>query len=207
MTRKALLTELGPVEIETAEPHTTFIANGIRHPLSVLQRWTAAELAEIGVFDIHEQSAPTDHRVVGRSLEMVENLVVETLELEPIPLAELKAEKLAALRNRRWVAEAGGVTVGGVTVASDEKGQGKIAGAIQLFEKDPTLEAIDWEAQPGAWITINAATAIATGIAVGRHVQACFTQARALNAEIDAAENAEQLASINIEEGWPTTAA
>lgn len=203
MTRKAIITETGPVEI-TGQ---SFVANGIRYTAATLDRFTEGELAEIGVSDIHEQAVPYGQRVVGRSLDVIVDQVVETLDLEPIPLADLKAERLAGLRERRWVAESGGVTVGGVLVASDEKGQGKIAGAIQLFEKDPTLEAIDWEAQPGAWITIAAATATATGIAVGRHVQACFSHARALNAAIDAAETAEQLAAIDIEEGWPTTAA
>lgn len=122
----------------------------------------------------------------------------------PDEFAAAKADVAAAVRARRWQAEIGGASVGEVTFRTDETSQGKIAGAVALFDKDETLETIDFEAQPGIWVSLDQATMTAIGIALGRHIQACFSNARVLAAAIDAAETFAALASIDIEEGWPT---
>lgn len=119
---------------------------------------------------------------------------------------ELTAARLAKqdeIRARRWQAENAGTTFNGVSVATDEKSQNKIAGAVALFEKDPTLTNIDFEAQPGLWIAIDQATTDALGVLVGRHVQACFSRSKTL---IEACANASwaELAALDIDTGWPS---
>ena len=128
---------------------------------------------------------------------------VSEVTLAPLSLEERRAELLARVRFRRWQAETGGTNVGGTPIRTDEGSQAKISGAVALFVNDPTLQAIDWEAQPGVWVTLDAATMTAIGVAVGRHVQACFSNARAIAAQIEAASSITELDAIDLEAGWP----
>lgn len=121
----------------------------------------------------------------------------------PDGLEGAKARKQDAVRTLRWRKETGGVDFGGTRVRSDETSQSKINGLVSLFDKDPSLSASDWEATPGQWVEIDRDTAVAMGIAVGRHVQACFSRARILSEAITAAESEAELAAIDIETGWP----
>jgi hypothetical protein len=127
------------------------------------------------------------------------------ITIRPAPLESLRAAKLAALADRRWRAENGGVVIGGAPVRTDATSQAKITGAVSLFDNDPEMAAIDWEAVPGVWVTFDAATMKAIGVAVGRHVQACFSRAKALSGEIVAAADATALDAVDIETGWPDT--
>jgi len=90
-----------------------------------------------------------------------------------------------------------------VPVRTDETSQRKIAGAVQLFEKDGTLTVIDFEAQPGIWVTLDQATMEAIGVAVGRHIQACFSNAKALSEAVEAAADDDALDLIDMDAGWP----
>lgn len=112
-----------------------------------------------------------------------------------------EADLMAYAANLRWRIETGGITVAGTSVRTDEKSQAKISGAVILLTADPTLADIDWEAQPGVWVSLDAATMQAIGIAVGRHVQACFTALKAVQAAITAGEivNFEQIDAAD----WP----
>lgn len=106
----------------------------------------------------------------------------------PAPPAPTQADLMAYAADLRWRIETGGILVAGTSVRTDEKSQSKITGAVQLLAADPTLAAIDWEAQPGVWVSLDAATMQAIGIAVGRHVQACFTALKAVQETITAGE-------------------
>lgn len=109
---------------------------------------------------------------------------------------------LAYAADLRWRVETGGITVSGTSVRTDEKSQAKITGAVQLLAADPTLAAIDWEAQPGTWVSLDAATMQAIGVAVGRHVQACFSTLKGVQQAIAAGEIValEQVDAAD----WPT---
>jgi hypothetical protein len=140
------------------------------------------------------------------SQSIVHNLVTgeTTLVDDPAPSLDERIDFLqAAVRNRRWEAETSGVVVGGAPIRTDETSQNKIAGAVNLFANDPTLTSIDWEAQPGVWVTLDQATMLAIGVAVGRHIQACFSNAKALSEAVAAAEDSADLDAIDIEAGWP----
>ncbi|AZO58974.1 DUF4376 domain-containing protein [Mesorhizobium sp. M1A.F.Ca.IN.022.06.1.1] len=121
-----------------------------------------------------------------------------------LPFSAVRDLKLAALADKRWQVETGGIVVGGAPVRTDANSQAKITGAVALFQNDPGLDTIDWEAQPGVWVTLDAASITAIGIAVGRHVQACFSRARTLSEEIMAAANLAALDGIDIDAGWPS---
>lgn len=153
------------------------------------------------VYDPEKQTcevAPIDEWILTDTTATVVYVVTD------MPLEVLRANKFAALADKRWTVETGGITIGGALVRTDANSQAKITGAVSLFQNDPDLTAIDWEAQPGVWVTFDAATMKAIGIAVGRHVQACFSRAKVLSTAIAAAQNAADLDAIDIETGWPS---
>lgn len=105
-----------------------------------------------------------------------------TAPVVPPTLAQL----LAHAAQRRWEIETGGIEVAGQMIRTDEQSQAKIAGACVLLSNDPDVTGIDWEAQPGTWVTLDRATMIGIGVAVGRHVQRCFSALRQIQGEITA---------------------
>lgn len=159
--------------------------------------------AHFGVLPVEPTEVPYGKRSVAVTAAYAGGFLKEIHALEDVPLEELRREKLAALAARRWQVETGGVMVAGALIRTDDTSQGKITGADRLFERDPELAVIDWEAQPGVWVTVDRDTMTAIGIAVGRHVQACFSRAKTLSQAIMAAEDAASLAMIDIEQGWP----
>lgn len=147
---------------------------------------------------------PHDVEQLGRDLHALALAGEVAPYVEPVQSFEEHREaKLAALRAKRWQVETGGVSVAGATVRSDEVSQGKIGNAVALFREDPLMTMVDFEAQPGVWVTLDQATMTAVGIAVGRHVQACFSHARILSEAITAAEDQAALDAIDIDSGWP----
>lgn len=178
--------------------------DGIMHPANWLTVWSDEDKAEKGLFEIAEPEPVADgFRRVSTALEVVDGQVVRTVTDEAIPLAELKAVKLQAVRDRRWVAENAGVTVGQTLIRTDERTQQKITGALEFFRQNEALETIDWEAQPGDFVTLDQSTLAAIGVAIGTHVQTCFTRSKELSEAIAAAANAEALAAIDIDADWP----
>lgn len=154
---------------------------GTLHPWSVIRAWSEVELAAIGVTRV----------------------VPPVVEPEPLTLEQRKADLADEVRNRRWQTETGGTVVNGVPIRTDVGSQGKIADAIALLERDTALGAVDFEAQPGVWVSLDLSALTAIGIAVGRHVQAAYTRSRALHEAIEAAETLEALDAIDITAGWP----
>jgi len=184
-----------------------FGPDGRQYPANWLALTTAQEKAAIGLKAIAEVGAvPAGKRAIGRELAVSNGTPVEQWILQDIPTPELAAAKLQAIRERRWAAETAGVVVGGQAIRTDEKTQGKVTGALKLFDLDPALASVDWEAVPEVFVTLDKATLEAIGLAIGGHIQACFTRSKDLTLAVlaarDAADRAALLA-IDIETGWP----
>jgi len=103
---------------------------------------------------------------------------------------------------KRYEHETGGIVIGGARIATDRQSQALITGAYTYSLLNPSV-LIDWKNADGTWTKINATTIAGIANAVAAHVQACFSHERALSDLINAAETAQDLASINLEEGWP----
>lgn len=127
----------------------------------------------------------------------------EVINLPALTLAQRKTAMLDAVRSLRWMREESGTTVNGLPIKTDDESQRKIAGAVQLFDKDPTLAAIDFEAQPGVWVSLGKAQMEAIGVAAGRHVQACFSHSKTLMAAVNGAGTHAALDAVDIGAGWP----
>lgn len=73
----------------------------------------------------------------------------------------------------------GGVTVGGMRIATDEESRGLIAGALDLSARLPDA-TIDFKAASG-WVTVDAQTMQTIAVAVGQWVQLCYSAYRKLD--------------------------
>lgn len=101
--------------------------------------------------------------------------------------------QIAARRNR---ALASGLTIGGITVHTDDISQQRIVGAALAASMDPTT-TVNWKAADGAFITLDAAQIVAIAIAVREHVQACFNREAEILAALAVGE------AYDIDQGWP----
>lgn len=113
---------------------------------------------------------------------------------------QIARDKLASVRFAR---ETGGIVISGARIATDRQSQALITGAYTYSLLNPEA-LIDWKGADGTWTQIDAATLAGIAGAVATHVQACFSNERALSELIEAADTVEELASIDLESGWPS---
>jgi hypothetical protein len=69
--------------------------NGILHPRDIEQKWTASELAAVGLFAPLDPGVPADKTVVGSHVARVEDVVqwIYDLENSTVSVLELHAER------------------------------------------------------------------------------------------------------------------
>lgn len=85
----------------------------------------------------------------------------------------------------RWLREVGGVAIGGVPVATDDRSKQMIIGARIAADADPNWTT-QWVGADGAIYPIDAAAIITISNAVQAHVNACFATYASVKAQIDA---------------------
>lgn len=95
-----------------------------------------------------------------------------------------KSNLTAYAADKRWRKEVGGIVVGGVPVATDDRSKLLIAGARIKADANPEFTT-KWKTD-GGFVLIDAATIIAVSDAVLAHVDACFAMEDEVIAEIDA---------------------
>ena len=117
-------------------------------------------------------------------------------------LAKAKSSRLAELAAHRWQVETGGIVRNGAVIATDDRSQAKISGALQLVQDDPQV-VIDWKAENG-WVQMNAAAVTYTAREIGLHVQAAFSREKVLATEINACATVQEVAAVDITTGWPS---
>lgn len=154
-------------------------------------------LADYGiVLAVYPDLGP--HQRYGSTPTVTANAV--TFPVENIPLAELKTTKLAELAALRYQHETGGITLAGATIKTDRESQALINGAYAYAQLNPSV-LIDWKAESG-WVQIDAQAITAIAGAVAAHVQACFSNEKALATAIASAETVEILDAISLNSGW-----
>lgn len=118
-------------------------------------------------------------------------------------LEEHKAERKAALAEKRWQVETGGTTVAGMAVMTDRESQGLINGAYALASRNLETPGFVIKFKSGSgWVDLTAAQMVAIADAVGTHVQSAFANEAAIYAAIDAADTHEAVAAVDINSGW-----
>ncbi len=110
-------------------------------------------------------------------------------------LQELKDRKRLQIKRARSTDEYGGFAWDGSTFDSDQVSQGRITGAVLLAQLNPTITR-NWTLADNSVRTLSASDILSVGTALGAHVDAIFAHGQALQAQIDAATNAGELAFI-----------
>lgn len=98
-----------------------------------------------------------------------------------------KAELLALAADRRWQKEVGGLVVGGVPVATDDRSKLMITGARVAAAADPTWATV-WHGADGNAYPLDAAAMIAVSDEVQAHVNKSFATFAAVKADIEAGD-------------------
>ena len=122
------------------------------------------------------------------------------------PIAERRALVWEAVRTARDQAEWWGCTTPLGRADTDPASQRKVAGAVQMAmiaQAAGAAFSIDWTMQDNSSVMHDAAAMITLGVAVGQHVAACHAVALAKRSAIEAADDADTLAAIDIKGGWP----
>lgn len=126
---------------------------------------------------------------------------VQHFDVVPLPLDTAKKNLRDAVTARRWQAETGGIDVAGVRVLTGVDDQNRISTAIQGV-RDAGIAEVDFKASSG-WVKLTLDQLIGIAGAIAEHVQACFSKERELHEAVDAAQDVEELADLDIEHGWP----
>lgn len=170
-------------------------------PLSPTKGYWAREIDDPPAFDpaFQTRSGPTWTATApdGETEGAVEAVYVIADQL----LADVKAARLSALAAYRYARETAGITVGGAVILTDRQSQAMIVGAHSLVTAAPAT-LIDWKGA-GGWVQLDAATVTAIALAVGAHVQACFSAERTHAEAIGACETAEDAGTYDFTGGWP----
>lgn len=112
-------------------------------------------------------------------------------------------EKVKALREAKID---GGATFAGKVAQTDLLSRTNISGAALAAVIAKSAAApfeVTWTFADNSTADLDADEMISLGITAMAHVDACYSRARVLRAEIDAAADMAALLSINIEQGWP----
>ena len=123
---------------------------------------------------------------------------------EPLPAPDLEAVKdklRAAATARRWSHETGGLTLGGVHVATSLQDQNRIASVLAAMQV-AQVDGVDFKAENG-WVYLTAVELQGIAGAITAHVQACFSAERAHHEAIDALPDLSAALAYDVTEGWP----
>ncbi|MHC6216752.1 DUF4376 domain-containing protein [Stenotrophomonas acidaminiphila] len=138
--------------------------------------------------------ADTGFRVVWRSGWVQE-------QLSAPDLAVVKEKLRAAATARRWSRETGGLTLGGVRVATALQDQNRIASVLAAMQV-AQVDGVDFKAENG-WVYLTAVELQGIAGAITAHVQACFSAERAHHEAIDALPDLSAALAYDVTEGWP----
>lgn len=118
-----------------------------------------------------------------------------------LSLSVAKAQARKALAAKRYEVETGGITVNGTPVKTDRETQSILTAARTRALEDGNF-SVDWKVSNGVFVTLDAATIIAIANAVADHVQACFSNEKALDVLIAAAADVAAVRAVDLKSGW-----
>lgn len=127
------------------------------------------------------------------------------------PVQQAKSAALEALRQRKWQAKESGISVNGIKIDTDSKGQEAISGAVLNVLIDPTFKA-RWKTAAlnpdgtAVWVELGKAEIMGIAGALTAHTEACFVVEEAKQQEISALKSATAISEwleADLDKGWP----
>lgn len=165
-------------------------ASDVLHGWEVTQLWTDEELAAINVYRV-QPAAITEGRIpTGYTFARDGNGVLAQV----LAYGDLVTDLKSYAADKRWQKEIGGITVNGISIATDDRSKQMIIGARMAAEADSSFTT-PWVASDGSVHTLAAADVIGISNAVLAHVGSCFATYATVAAQIDSADitSAEQI--------------
>lgn len=104
-------------------------------------------------------------------------------DVEPAP-PPTSADLIAHAADLRWRKETGGVTLGGIPVATDDRSKVMIIGARVAAQSDPEWTTV-WHGADGSAYPLNAAAMVAISSAVEAHVNSTFATFAIVKSDIE----------------------
>jgi uncharacterized protein DUF4376 len=105
----------------------------------------------------------------------------------PAPLQLSKDQLLAYAAARRYHVETGGITLNGVSVATDRQSQAMLSAAFNMVQQNPQFTTM-WKGPDGNFAQLTAQQILGIAQAVGLHVAACFAAEAAVVAKINSGD-------------------
>lgn len=174
----SIVREHTPGAFEEVPRGSSFVGlDGSLHSWQVAELWSDAELAGIGLYRVEPVAIPAGRSVTSIGYERVDGVVAQIVELAPVDLAAYAATV-------RWLVETGGIMVGGAPITTDRESQAMISGAHAYVQANPSA-TIKWKTMAG-FATLSAEQITALALAVGTHVQSCFSKEAEVAAAIQA---------------------
>lgn len=120
--------------------------------------------------------------------EVAQGWLLDGDDLVAPPAPTLSEAQLTAYAaDKRWRREVGGILVGTVPVATDDRSKTMVLGARVAAAANPAWETV-WHGADGQTYPLNAAAMIAISDAVEAHVNATFATFAIVKAAIEAGE-------------------
>lgn len=121
--------------------------------------------------------------------------------------SKIKDEMLDYIRKLRKTKEESGTTFTldgeNYSIKTDAWTQVKLDQTKTALEVDDSLTEVDWEREPYEWSTVDLDQVKIMITAVSRHVEACFSNVKRLQEDIETAESFQDLQNIDTHSGWP----
>jgi hypothetical protein len=140
---------------------------------------------------------------VERSVSIVNDVAVVNYTIADRDLDEIKAEMKLEVREKRKEAESSGISVAGLPVPTDDKTRDRVDQIVNAYADGDITGTVDFELPSGDFVELNAVQMQAIKAAGAQHIQACFSNQKALVQAINSAMDHGALAAIDITAGWP----
>ena len=136
----------------------------------------------------------------------------EWAELQKPPLEAEKAKAIEALRLKKWEMKEAGITVNGIAIDTDDRGQATINGAVTnclinpAFTTNWKTSAVD-ENGASVWMQLGKDLILALSHALTSYTEACFAVEAHKQDEIAGLATVEEIENwlvSRIDEGWPS---
>jgi hypothetical protein len=203
--------------LETAngfEPWGGEAISGVRYPLTIETRWSAEELAAIGLYKPAEADAvPEGKVIVSTSVQRVDDVVKFDNVVEDMALEDQKAAKIEAIN-----AKLATILTGGYTVQSGDMA-GKVLQTRNLEDRTNWLvsqasysaavgagqgavEAAKFRTSDNSTFTLTYADGLNVLLAMAAWGASAMDNSWALKDAVRAAEDETALDAVDIEAGW-----
>lgn len=109
---------------------------------------------------------------------------------------------LDEVASKRWQVETGGVSIGGIPIATDRESQSQLSSSYNSL-KNTLISDTLWKAADGNFILVTLADIEPIAQTVASHVRACFAAEHAHFQAISVLDTQAELDTYDINTGWP----